>query len=97
MVQATDFTDGHDFAEFRWLDRPAVRCILGESEVGPGVMVVPEIRSQDVSQVALAQDDDVVETVAPNGADQAFQWRRRLNLRASGAAHWIQGRYGRNP
>jgi hypothetical protein len=71
-MQATDFADGDDFAHLRRLDGPAVRCILGEGEMGPGVMVVLEIRGQDISQVALAQDDDVVETLAPNRADQAF-------------------------
>jgi hypothetical protein len=35
-------------------------------------VVIPEITSQDVTQVALAEDDDVVETLAPNRADQAF-------------------------
>jgi len=72
MMQATDFADGDDFAHLRRLDGPAVPCILGESEMGPGVMVVPEMRSEDVSQVALAQDDDVVETVASDRADQAL-------------------------
>jgi hypothetical protein len=72
MVQTTDFADGHDLAHLRRLDRPSVWGILGESEMGPGVMVVPEIRSEDVSQVALAQDDDVVETVPPDRPDQAF-------------------------
>ena len=48
---------------------------LGEGEMGPGVVVVREIRSQDVSQVAFAQDDDVVETVASNGADQPLSER----------------------
>ena len=57
MVQATDFADGHDLAHLRRLDRPSVWSILGEGEMGPGVVVVREIRSQDVSQVALAQDE----------------------------------------
>jgi hypothetical protein len=72
MMQATDFADWHDFAELGWLDRPAVRCIFGEGKVGSGAVVIREIASQDVTQVALAQDDDVVETVAANRADQAF-------------------------
>jgi len=57
MRQATDFTDWHDLPSLRRLDRPSVWSILGEGEMGPGVVVVREIRSQDVSQVALAQDE----------------------------------------
>jgi hypothetical protein len=74
MMQATDFADwdNNNFAELRWLDRPAVRCIFGEGKVGSGAVVIRDVASQDVTQVALAEDDDVVETLAPNRADQAF-------------------------
>ena len=72
MMQATDFADWHDLAQLRRLDRPQIRCILREGKVGPGAVVISEITSQDVTQVALAQDDDVVETVAPDRVDQAF-------------------------
>jgi len=43
MVQATDFADGHDLPHFRRLDRPSVWSILGEGEMGPGVVVVHEM------------------------------------------------------
>ena len=72
MMQATDFGDWHDLAQLRRLDRPPVRRILGEGEVGPGAVVVREVAGQDVSQVALAQDEDMVETLSPDRADQAF-------------------------
>ncbi len=35
MVQPTGFADWRDFAEVGWFDRPPVRRILGEGEVGP--------------------------------------------------------------
>jgi hypothetical protein len=71
MMQATDFADWHDLAQLRRLG-PLIRCLLGEGEVGSGAVVIREIASQDVTQVALAQDDDVVEAVAPDRSDQAF-------------------------
>jgi len=91
MVQATDVSDGHDLAQFRWLDRPPVRRILGEGEVGAGVVVIREVASQDATQVALAQDDDVVETVAPTVIEPI---RRSANgfcqgLRAAVRTSWI--------
>ena len=82
MVQATDFADWHNLAQLRRLDRPPVRRILGEGEVGAGAVVIREVASQDVAQVALAQDEDVVETLAPDRADQAF--REGILPRASG-------------
>jgi hypothetical protein len=42
MMQVTDFADGHDLPSLRPLDRPPVRCILGEGEVGSGVVVADE-------------------------------------------------------
>ena len=41
--------------------------------MGPGVVVVHEGGSQDVTQVALAQDEDMVETLSPDRADEAFR------------------------
>ena len=38
--------------------------------MGPGLVVAREVASQDVVQMALAQDENMVETVAPDRADQ---------------------------
>jgi hypothetical protein len=72
-VQATDFGDWHDLPQLRPLDRSPVRRILGEGEVGPGALVVLEVPGEDASQVALAQDEDMVETLSADRADQAFR------------------------
>ena len=40
--------------------------------MGSSVVVVREVASQEVAQVTLAQDQDMVETVAPDRSDQAF-------------------------
>ena len=72
MVQAADFANWHHVSQLRRLDRPPIRRILGEGEVGPGAVVVLEVSGEDVSQVALAQDEDMAETLSPDRADQAF-------------------------
>ena len=72
MMEATDFADWYDRPELWPLDRPPVRSILVEGEVGSGAVVVHEVASEDATQVALAQDEDVVETLAPDRADEAF-------------------------
>ena len=72
MVQAPDFANWHHVSQLRRLDRPPIRRILGEGEVGPGAVVVLEVSGEDVSQVALAQDEDMAETLSPDRADQAF-------------------------
>jgi hypothetical protein len=43
--------------------------------VGPRAVVVREVPGQDVAQVALAQDEDVIETLSPYRADEPFRER----------------------
>jgi len=73
MVQATDFADWHNLPQLRPLDWPSVRCILAERKMGSGAVVVRAVASQDVVQMALAEDEDVVETLSPDRADEAFR------------------------
>jgi hypothetical protein len=76
-------TNWHHVSQLRWLDRSFVRRILGEGEVGPSAVVVLEVSGEDASQVALAQDEDMVETLSPDRADEAF--REGILPRASGS------------
>jgi hypothetical protein len=43
MVQATDFADWHNVSQLGRLDRPQIRCILGEGKVGSGAVVIREV------------------------------------------------------
>jgi len=58
MVEATDFANRDDLAEFRPLNWPAVGRILFEREVSTRPVVVREVASQGSAQVSLAQDED---------------------------------------
>ena len=70
MVEATDFANREDPAEFRPLDSPAVGRILVEREVSTRPVVVREVASQGAAQVSFAKDEDVIQTLAPDGADK---------------------------
>jgi hypothetical protein len=72
VVQAADFWDLHDLASCGKLDRPVVGCVLVEREVGARLMVIGEVTGQDSAQVSVAQDENVVETLAADRTDQAF-------------------------
>ena len=72
MVQAADFWNLHDPASCGQLDRPGIRCVLVEREVGARLMVIDKVASQDSTQMSFPQDEDMVETVAPDRADQAL-------------------------
>jgi hypothetical protein len=60
MMQTTDLGNRDDHPGPRRLDWPAGGCILVEREVCAGPVVVREVRGQDASQMALAENDDMV-------------------------------------
>jgi hypothetical protein len=92
VLQATDFWNLHDPASCGHLDRPGIGCVLVEREVGARLMVIDKVTSQDSTQMSFPQDEDMVETVAPDRTDQALGertlpgavWRREnfLDLQA---------------
>jgi len=88
MMQAPDFGDLHDPAGSRPFDGPPAGRVFVEREVRPSAMIVREVRGQDAAQMPLAEHDEMVEALAPHGADEAFRkWilpgtaRRRENFR----------------
>jgi hypothetical protein len=73
MVQATDFGNLDDPAELRWLDWPSVGCILVEREVSARPVIVRKVAGQDAVQVAFAQNEDMIEALAPDRADESLR------------------------
>ena len=72
MVEATDFANRDDPADFRLLNWPAVGRILVERQVRARLVVVREVASQGAAQVLFSEDDNVIQTLAPNRADEAL-------------------------
>ena len=80
MMQATDFGNLHDPADLGEFDGPDVRGILVERKVGARLVVVRQVAGEGAAQVAFAKDDDMIETLAPDRADQPL--RKRVLPRA---------------
>ena len=70
MVEATDFGNRDDPAKFRRLDWSSVGRILGEGKVRARPVIVREIAGQGAAQVAFAEDEDMIQTLLPDRADQ---------------------------
>src|SRR5881628_3644524 len=94
MVEATDFANRDDPAEFRPLNPPAVGRVLVKRKVSTRPVVVREVASQGTAQVSFAEDEDVIQTFAPDGADKPLRervlpWavRRRQNFADAHALH----------
>jgi hypothetical protein len=71
-MQAANFGDRDDRTELRRFDRPSIGSIFLEREVRAGPVIVREIRREDASKVTLAENDDMVQALAPDRADEAL-------------------------
>jgi hypothetical protein len=87
MVQPADFGKLQDLSRRGELDRPEVGCVLVEREVCARLMVVSEIAGQDAVEVSLAENEHVIQALAPDRADEPLREgilpravRRRENL-----------------
>jgi hypothetical protein len=70
VVQTADFRLHHDAA--RRLDGAFHRRILAEREMRARPLVVRDIGPKDSTKMPFIEDDDVVQTLAADRADDAF-------------------------
>src|SRR5882724_339646 len=69
-MQATDFGNLHDPACLGKLDGPDVRRILVERKMRASPVIVGEVAGQDAAQVAFAENQNVIQTLASDRADE---------------------------
>ncbi len=81
-MQATNFGNFHDPARLGELDGPDVRRILVEREMRASPVIVGEVAGQNAPQVALAENQNVIQTLAPN---------RAMSRSAKGFCHGLCG------
>ena len=72
-MEASDFGDRDDRAESGRFDWPAVGGVLVEREMGAGLVIVAEVAGQDSAQVAFTEDQNVIQTLAPNRPDESLR------------------------
>jgi hypothetical protein len=75
VMQAANVWDLNNRTEGRWLRRPRDGSIFVQREVSSPFMIINEVALQVAAQGALVPDDDVIEALAPEGADHAFNER----------------------
>ena len=75
MVEAADLGDFHDVTRAGRLNRPRPGRILAQRQVGPGSALVRKVRLEDPVQMALAEDDDLVQAFAAKRAAEALRVR----------------------
>ena len=72
MMQAADLRDRDDLPDPARHDRAWVGAILVERKMRACSMVVVDVARQDAAQMARIEDDEVIQTLAANRADQAL-------------------------
>jgi hypothetical protein len=67
-------------------DAPRLRCVLGQAEMAAVVMVIRQVRTNQLPEVSVAQDDNVLEQLSPTVPDPALCHRilPRTAVRRSG-------------
>src|ERR1022692_163219 len=72
VVQAAYLGSRHDLAHVRRVSLSQVGRVLPQRQMRPRPVVVGEIGFQNPSEMALTEDDDVVETFPPYGSHKSF-------------------------
>ena len=73
MMQATDFRNLHDSARVGEFDWPDIRRILVEREMRARPVIVGEVTDEGAAEMPFAQDQNVVQTLGSDGADEPFR------------------------
>jgi hypothetical protein len=72
MMQTSDLREGNDLASSWRVYWARLGAILIEREMCSALVMKLKITRQDVAQVTLVKDDDVIETLTADRADEAL-------------------------
>ena len=72
MMKPAYFGKRDDSPHLRRLDGPAIGRILSKRKVAAAPMIIINVRSHLTAERSLIEDDDVVETLSANRADEAL-------------------------
>jgi hypothetical protein len=91
MMKSAEDRPSNELAEP--LDRPTTRQILVQGQVRSQVVVIGGVGRKDSAQMALAEDDDVIETGGSNRSVSPHAHSARATSGRSGdrVRPWLQG------
>ena len=72
MMEPADFGPRHDPTGAVWVDDAGLGRVLAERQVRSRALVVRDVGVKDPSEMPLVEDDHVVQTLAADGPDDAF-------------------------
>ncbi len=75
MVQTANFREGNDVAGRGKLYATGPRAVLAQRKMRAGVVMVLKIARENAAQMALAEDDDVIQTFSADRTDETLSVR----------------------
>jgi hypothetical protein len=81
MMEAADQGYLHDRPPIWTLHESGLWRVLLQREVGSGVVVVEEVLLKHATQMMLVQDDEVIEALPAQGADETLHAGIRIGRR----------------
>jgi hypothetical protein len=72
MMQTSDLREGNDLARGWWVYWARLGAILVQRQMRARLIVIGKIRSQDLTQMPLAENENVIQTVAPKRSNEPF-------------------------
>ena len=65
-MESADFGARHDPTDANRMDGARLGRVLGQREMRSRAVVIRDVRAKDPPEMPLVEDDDVVETLAPD-------------------------------
>ena len=75
VMESADFGARHDPTNASRVDCARLGRVLGQREMRSRAVVIRDVRAKDPPEMPLVEDDDVVETLAPDRPNDAFDVR----------------------
>ncbi len=72
MMKTANVREGDDLSSLLPLDEARLRALFVKCEMGSCRVVASEAGAQEPFEMAVVVDDDVIEALAPDRADQAL-------------------------
>ena len=70
MVEPAHFWQFYDLAHARRLDGSRLGRVFAQRKMGPCPVIVGKVRLQNLQEMALTENDDVIEALSPYGSDK---------------------------
>ena len=70
MVESAEMRNGDDVSRVKWVDGSRLRTLFGQGNMSSRRVVVGHVGAKHSTEMPLVENNEVIQAVAPNGANQ---------------------------